>query len=81
MTRLILLSCLLICGCHHRQPQLSDAQIERIRALSPGITSACVETIRWGGIRFMPDIETCMTMSDEKHWRGLWRTYFENDRF
>jgi len=81
MKRLVVLSCLLIFGCHHRQSQLSDGQIKRIRALSPGITSACVERIRWGGIRAMPDTEHCMGMSSEKHWSGLWRTYFENDRF
>lgn len=81
MKRFALVSCLFVIACHHAQPQLSDAQLKRIRALSPGITDACLDKIKWGGIRTMPDTEHCMAIGPEKHWTGLWRTYFENDRF
>jgi hypothetical protein len=78
----VLLSMLsLVAGCHQRQPKVSEAALKQIRALSPGITDDCLDKIKWGGFAAMPGVEDCEAMSSEKVWTGLWRAYFEDDRF
>jgi hypothetical protein len=79
--RTIGLSMLLLAGCHHQQPKVSDAVLKKILAISPGITNACLDKIRWTGIKAMPGIEQCDAVTSEKRWRGLWREYFEDSRF
>lgn len=69
---------LLVAGCHHPQPKMTDAQIAKLRANYPGITDQCVEKLRWGGIFAMPNkIDQCFKMTPSQHWKGLWRNDFE----
>ena len=69
-------------GVQSSETKLSDAQVQKLRADSPGITPACLEKIRLGGIEAMPDrTDQCFEMAPAKRWSGLWADNFEARRF
>jgi hypothetical protein len=73
---------LLLVGCHHRQPKVSEAKILAIRASEPGMTDECLNKIRWGGIPATPTaVDQCFKMQPARRWRGVWRNEFEGSRF
>ena len=71
---------LLLAAC--RQPKLSEEQIERIRQAEPGMSEACLELARYGGIEALPqEIDKCDRMTPKRRWTGLWRNEFEGSVF
>lgn len=48
----------------------------------PGMTDACLDKVKWGGIEAMPpETDKCFKMLPAMHWRGLWRDQFEGQLF
>ena len=75
-------ACVLVAGCDQRQPKVTDAQVQKLKAAMPGITDACLDKVRWGGIEAMPsEIDKCFKMEPQRRWSGLYVTGFEWSRF
>jgi hypothetical protein len=69
-------------GCHPKQPRMSDAQMQKIRAAEPGMTDECLDKIRWGGIEALTGRpEDCFKFDPPRRWKGLWYAAFEESRF
>ena len=68
---------LLLIGCDQRKPQMSDAQMQKLRVAMPWLSEACLETIRWGGI----PKDDCEKRLPPARYRGLWRNDFETPLF
>ena len=69
------------CGASPK-PVMSEAQIAELREVTPGIREACVQKVRFGGIKAMPrKIDECFEMMPPQRWSGLWRDAFEGSRF
>ena len=76
------ISLLLCCGCQQRQAKMSEEDIKRIVAGLPGITDACIDKLRYGGIQAMPnETDQCFEMMPQRRWTGLWRNAFEESIF
>lgn len=82
---LVTLATLLVvpsCNRPKPAPRLPDRVIAEIRNGLPGITSDCLEKVRYGGIEAFPDrVDKCFAMLPSQRWRGLWRDNFEAQRF
>jgi hypothetical protein len=73
---------ILLAGCHQPKPKLSEEKIRAIRALAPGMTNACVEKLRWGGIDALPTrSDQCFKFERPKIWKGRWVNEFEGSIF
>ena len=76
------ISLLLCCGCQQRQAKMSEEDIKRIVAGLPGITDACIDKLRYGGIQAMPnETDQCFEMMPQRRWTGLWLRVFEGSQF
>jgi hypothetical protein len=72
----------LLFGCNQQKPKMTDAQIQAIRAETPGMTSACLEKLRWGGIQALPEpFERCFEFEPAKLWKGIWVNQMEGSQF
>jgi hypothetical protein len=61
---------------------LSEGDVQRLTNLFPGMTKACIEKVRVGGVNAMPKrSEDCFEMTPPQHWRGLWFDAFEGSQF
>lgn len=82
-TALALTSILLsLCACDQRKPKIDDAALQRLLIVAPGMTKACAEKMRFGGVEAMPQrVEQCFEMSKPQRWRGLWLDAFETQLF
>ena len=61
---------------------LSEKQVAIIEDTSPGMTKACLEKVRAGGINAFPrNTEDCFVMTAPQRWSGLWRAAFEGSQF
>ena len=70
------------CGAASKPPNLSDAQVERIRAEEPGMKPRCLQALREGGVDAFPGgVQDCFEMTPRQRWSGLWRDEFEGSRF
>lgn len=68
-------------GCR-ATPALSDAEVQRIRGMLPGITSTCLSLIRYKGLVAMPTrVDQCFKMTAPRRWKGVWRREFELSRY
>lgn len=46
------------------------------------MSEACLNLIKFGGIEAMPpEVDRCYPMTPVRHWHGLWRDVFEEQRF
>jgi hypothetical protein len=73
---------LVLGACNHRQRKMTDAQLKLARSQFPGITDACLDKMRWGGVEAMPnEVDKCFKMLPQQRWRGLWRNDFEASKF
>jgi len=73
---------MVLVSCDQRQPKLTDTQVRKLKAAMPGITDACLDKVRWGGIEAMPsEIDKCSKMEPQRRWSGLYVTGFEWSRF
>ena len=69
---------LLLVGCHHRKPAVSDADFEAFRAYNPGATQWCLDDYRYGGPGALPlRTSDCYEMLPDQHWSGLWNSGWE----
>lgn len=71
----------LVWACEQRKPQLSEKDIEAIRAGAPGIFEDCLDKVRYGGLVDLPPVDQCFEMTPRQRWTGLWGTDFELSRF
>lgn len=61
---------------------LNEKDVQRVRSTFPGMTKACIEKVRIGGVNAMPErAEDCFEMTPRQRWRGLWRAQYEGSRF
>jgi hypothetical protein len=61
---------------------MSDAELQRIRTGTPGITEDCLDKMKWGGIEAAPtETDQCYKMLPATRWHGLWRDGFEGQIF
>jgi hypothetical protein len=62
---------------------MSEEELAELQAFAPGITAACLEKARFGGINAINSlgVEQCYEMAPARTWRGLWRNDFEGSRF
>ena len=78
----VILTAALLVSCNRQQPKLSDEQVQKLRMTYPGMTDACVDKARWGGIEALPDDwEQCFRWGPQQRWSGLYVTGFEWSRF
>lgn len=79
---LVALFAFLVAACDRAAPKLDDVVLRRIRTAYPGMTEACLDRIKYGGIEAMPmHVEKCFRMTSPQRWRGLWRDDFEGQHF
>ena len=72
----------MLAGCNPQKPRLTDAQVAAVRASDPGMTDACLEKMRWGGVEAMPErVDQCYKFDKPRRWKGLWRKQFEGSIF
>ncbi len=77
-----LLIAALTTGCDRPQPKVDAKTLKQIRAAGPGMTAACLDRIKYGGLQAMPlNVEECFQMGPSRRWHGLWRDDFEGQRF
>lgn len=87
MREVTLLSlCLLGAACgrgeKHRAPKFSDAEMRNFQADMPGMTNACLETLKWGGIEALPNrLNECFKFDRPRRWEGIWWHSMENSTF
>ena len=68
----------LLIGCNQQKPKFSDAQIRAIRISDPGMTDACIEKLRSGGVDAMPEhADQCYKFEKPRRWKGIWFNQFE----
>lgn len=72
-----------IAACDHQVPRMSEQEVAELRAFAPGMTAACIEKARFGGLNAINSlsVEQCYEMAPVRKWRGLWRNDFEGSRF
>lgn len=77
------LALLAVAGCDRRELQFSEEDTADLIAFAPGMTAACVEKARMGGIEAISSlaVEECYDMGLPRRLRGLWRNDFEGSRF
>lgn len=69
-------------GCNRPGAKLSDEMVKNLFADLPGITSKCLETVRFGGFEALPPkTDQCFKMERRRRWRGAWRIGFEENSF
>ena len=81
MRRALAILFLLLVSCDRRIPELSEEVLREIHAESPGMTEACLDKLRWGGVAALPETDQCYRMDPIKRWRGFWASGFEVSRF
>ena len=60
----------------------TDASMERLRKILPGMKADCLDKIQAGGTQAMPRrTDQCFTMTKPRRWRGIWLDAFEGQRF
>lgn len=64
-------------GCHFREPAISDADFQELRAALPGMTERCLNAIRYNGINAFRDDAECYRMQRQRLWVGVWNTGWE----
>lgn len=84
--RFLLISMMLtmatLAACSDRKQQVSNAKIDELRRMMPGVSEACWDKVRYGGIEAFPSqVDACYAMTAPAVWRGLWRNAFEGSRF
>jgi hypothetical protein len=75
---------LLLVGCHHRKPAVSDADFKAFRASNPGLTQRCLHDYRYRGVEVAmeeADDPACYHMLLDQHWSGLWEIGWEWTNF
>lgn len=81
-TLLVLAIAALLFGCERREPAFSDAEFAPISASNPGMTQACLDKVRYGGIEaWEPDNPDCYQMLPAQRWAGLWEHGWEWTNF
>jgi hypothetical protein len=79
---LLIAFALLVVGCHHRKPAMSDEDMKLVRAEYPGMSEDCLDKIRRGGPTALPiATDECFKMTDQRQWSGLWVNGFEYSDF
>ena len=72
----------LLAGCNQQKPKFTEEQMEAIHADAPGMTDACLEKLRWGGVEAMPErSDQCYTFEKPRKWKGVWLNQFEGSTF
>ena len=74
---------LLLWGCDEPAAQMSDEELGELQEWLPGMTRACVEKVRLGGVAAIADIDVdeCFEMDGARNWHGIWRNDFEGSGF
>ena len=71
-----------LASCNSQKSKMSDAEINKIRSVLPGISERCLTLARFGGIEAIPDeVDQCFEMTAPKRWQGLWLPLSEGSRF
>ena len=82
MRGLFAIAIALLSGCEYREPGMTSAQIQQIAAEQPGMTQACLDELRWGGVNaWRPDDPDCYQMMPAQRWSGLWDHGWEWSNF
>lgn len=72
---------LALSGCQEA-PALSNAEVQKMRGMFPGMTTRCLNLIRQKGLVAMPDrADQCFKMTAPQRFKGVWRREFELSRF
>ena len=85
---LLIPAAMLLAGCKQqpqrppREPVTSEALIAQIHREVPGFTNECLDKLKWGGWKAVPnELDRCFKMLPPQRWRGLWRNAFEAPSF
>ena len=72
-----------VAACDQRTPQMSEEDIAELQTFAPGMTAACIDKARYGGLNAISSlsVEQCFELGPAQRWRGLWRNDFEGSRF
>jgi hypothetical protein len=94
MKAAVVCALLLLASCKDQPPKpqtviarleagnLSHDDLQKVRNTFPGMTQACAEKVRAGGLKAMPQrTEDCFEMTPRQHWSGLWRADLEGSQF
>ncbi|MGB3471558.1 MAG: hypothetical protein WBA51_12110 [Erythrobacter sp.] len=69
-------------GCQPPDSAISDDQFLGLRESHPGMTQACLNEIRYGGVdQWRPDDPDCFEMLPAQRWIGLWEHGWEWTNF
>ena len=80
---ILMATVMLISGCAQSDAKMSEAELDEMQQILPGMTAECVDKARMGGIAALSSIETdkCFQMEPSRRWAGVWRNDFEGQRF
>jgi hypothetical protein len=72
-----------VMACDRREPRMSEQEISELQTFAPGMTAACIEKARFGGLNAISSlpVEECYQMAPARRLRGQWRNDFEGSRF
>ena len=77
-----LVTVLSFAGCSSPEPAVSEEDVAVLRESLPGISEACVDKYRDGGVEAIPhSVDACFQFSDATEWSGVWRDEFEGSIF
>lgn len=82
----ILMMCALFASCKRpadeKVPRYSDAIMRQIEADFPGMTQACLDKLKWGGVEAVPaKSDACYRFESARRWEGVWEHYMEHSTF
>lgn len=79
---LVLFAIFGLLGCERRSSDFTEAELTEIKAENPGMTSACIRSLRRDGMPgWLLEIDKCFRMMPAKRWHGVWRIGFEWSNF
>ena len=79
----LLLGCVALVSCNQRAAEMSEHALDKLQATMPGMTNACVDKARYGGIDAISSlpVDECFKMAPPERFRGIWRNDFEGSEF
>lgn len=83
---LILMTGVLLASCdrpaEEKVPRHSDATMRQIAGEFPGMTRACLDKLKWGGVEAVPGkSDACYRFESARRWQGVWEHYMEHSTF
>ena len=72
----------LVSDCHRQKPVVAEAIVQEMHRLEPGMTAACLDKFRYGGVPAMPEkADECYSFSTPRRFSGVWLNHFEGSQF